>query len=495
MRFISIINGCVLAITLSMEAHTLDNYNKIDLSTIQPQSDKFYTNPLNIKGIGDPFVLKSYDGKYYCYPTSASDGYRVWTSTDAIYWKGLGKVYTTKPSSWAKAQFWAPEVVEYNGKYYMYYSARSTVEKIKGNMHIGVAVSTSPAGPFLDEHNQPVFDYGYSVIDAHVFFDDDGKKYLYYSRDCSTNRVENRNESHIYGIELNDNMVSVKGEPVLLLKPEQHWEKPNYHTLWNEGPFMVKYKGTYYLMYSGQCYASRWYAVGYAVSQQPLGQFAKYPHNPILAAEWDKVSGPGHHSVFLSPDGKEMFIAYHTHTDITKHGSNRQLCIDRMGFREDGTIYANGPTLTPQPVPAGLSYRANIAPNAVVTASSVNIAYSKEAVNDGEVTTLKRFEKHEWVSSVDDPEPWIQLEWEKEHIVDTILIYPSILKQRKPSTAKLFFSNRTYIDNIFFPEEPGAAVIINLPDTRITWLKVVFEITNSTSTSCCGISEITILGK
>ncbi len=166
-----------------------------------------YKNPLGITNIGDPFVLKASDGNYYCYPTSWSIGYKAWMSKDLVNWKEIDPVYTAI-DTWSNKDFWAPEVVEYEGKYYMYYTARWSKNN---SLRIGVAVSDSPGGPFKDVYDHPMFDFGYAAIDANVFIDDNGKKYLYYSRDCSENIVDGRHESHIYGVKLNDDMVSVNG--------------------------------------------------------------------------------------------------------------------------------------------------------------------------------------------------------------------------------------------------------------------------------------------
>ena len=46
---------------------------------------------------------------------------------------------------------------------------------------MALAVSDTPAGPYTDLH-APWFDFGYSAIDGHIFVDDDGKPYLYFSR-------------------------------------------------------------------------------------------------------------------------------------------------------------------------------------------------------------------------------------------------------------------------------------------------------------------------
>lgn len=309
-----------------------------------------FQNPMPIKNIGDPFVYRAADGIYYCYATSAADGFKAWTSPDLVHWQELGYVYMRQPDSWGVEDFWAPEVVEHNGKYYMHYSARWGKNK---SLRIGVAVAESPAGPFVDLFNRPMFDLGYAAIDGHVFFDEDGRRYFYYSRDCSENIVEGRHESHLYVAELEDDLLSFQAEPQCITKPEQEWElRSGPEWRWNEGPFVLKYDGKYYLMYSANFFAGRDYSVGYAVADTPLGPFVKAAHNPVLASPNEDISGPGHNSVTTSPDGQELFVVYHIHTDSKNPSGDRQVCIDRMGFREDGSLYVQGPTNTPQKIPS-----------------------------------------------------------------------------------------------------------------------------------------------
>ena len=320
-----------------------------------------YQNPLKINNIGDPFVLKASDGKYYCYATSAYDGYLVWISEDLVNWESKGHAYRTDYTSWAGSDFWAPEVYEHNGRYIMFYSARW---QENGSLRIGTAVSSSPLGPFTDTKNEPMFDFGYAAIDANVLIDGD-KNYLFYSRDCSENIIDGRPESHIYGVELSDDLLSIKGEPVLLLKPDQDWEFKSGGYLWNEAPFSFAHNGKYYLMYSANFYGDMTYSVGYATASSPLGVYVKSEENPILesvpkpakADEDDialaEISGPGHNCVTTSPDGSEFFVVYHTHMDAFIAGGDRQVCIDRMTFDEDGSIHINGPTMSPQPFPSG----------------------------------------------------------------------------------------------------------------------------------------------
>lgn len=153
-----------------------------------------YQNPLPM-AFGDPFLLKASDGKYYMYGTGGvSNGFKVYSSDDLVTWTDEGPIYQGGTSdSWATDCFWAPEVYERNGKYYLWFSAnwKENPTKEQENFRIGVAVADKPTGPFKDLFNQPVFDPGYPIIDANILFDDaTGKTYLYYSRCCYKHAVE-----------------------------------------------------------------------------------------------------------------------------------------------------------------------------------------------------------------------------------------------------------------------------------------------------------------
>lgn len=327
------------------------------------------SNPLDIK-MGDPYVLLSSDGSYYMYGTGiVQDGFCCYKSDNLSEWEFAGQVYKAdKDTSWDTSCFWAPEVYEKDGRYYMFYSAdwRDNPAGELENFRIGVAVSDSPEGPFRDISDRPLFDPGYPVIDANVLADDDGRYYLYYSRCCYKHPVESEisewargqglfdeiEESWIYGVELSPDFSSVTGEPVLLLRPpvtmddvQAEWESRSVthkeaNRRWTEGSFLIKEDGRYYMMYSANFFGGANYAVGYAVSDSPLGPYVKSGSNPVLSRK-GLVTGTGHNSVTWSRDGKEMFCVYHGRTEAT--GNDRVVFIDRMHIR-DGRLSVDGPT-------------------------------------------------------------------------------------------------------------------------------------------------------
>ena len=336
-----------------------------------------YSNPLSIE-FGDPFILYSSDGKFYMYGTSGENGFRTYSSDDMINWKDEGLIYQgATPDSWTVDCFWAPEVYERHGKYYLFFSAnwKENPTNELENFRIGVAVSDKPTGPFKEINDSPIFDPGYPVIDANLYFDDEnGKVYMYYSRCCYKHAVDSEiadqarekgwfdeiEESWIYGIEIKPDFSGVIGEPILLLRPpvklddkQAEWESRSVtaqevNRRWTEGSYIIKKDNKYYMMYSANFFGGQYYAVGYATSDNPLGPFKKAENNPVLQKNTDKggdVTGTGHNMILTLPNG-EMYCVYHGRT--TKTGDNRVVFIDKMQITENGELKVYGPTTDEQ---------------------------------------------------------------------------------------------------------------------------------------------------
>lgn len=320
----------------------------------RPSAAATYTNPV-AQNLPDPFVLRAGD-QYYAYGTNApGDGYRVLQSPDLIHWTDRGYAFKKTADSWGREHFWAPCVVEKEGRFYLFYSSVGHVGvgddgKPRMSHRICVAQAESPLGPFRDL-KAPLLDIGQAVIDAHTFIDENGKAYLYYSLDHG----ENNKQSHLYVVPLSADLTRVVGPPVFISRPDAEWEGPE----WNEAPFMLRHEDTYVLMYSARGFFDPNYALGYATSKSPTGPFEKSKLNPILKRT-EVVSGPGHNSVTSSPDGKELFCVYHIHRKL-EGGHGRDLAIDRMTITKNSAgevvVEIQGPTRTPQPAPSGLNRR------------------------------------------------------------------------------------------------------------------------------------------
>ena len=246
---------------------------------------------------GDPFIML-YNGMYYAYGTHADNGIEVYVSNDLKEWRHPENVSDglalRKEDVWADRWFWAPEVYHVNGLFYMYYSA---------DEHICVAVSDTPTGPFKQTDKKPMI-VDEKCIDNSLFIDDDGKPYLFFVRFNDGNNV--------WVAELENDLITIKKEtmhPCIHLS--QTWEE-----VWprvNEGPFVIKHNGTYYMTYSANSYESPFYGIGCATTTNIMGEWTKYADNPLLQKP-GKLVGVGHNAMFTDKEGN-LRIVFHAHKD------------------------------------------------------------------------------------------------------------------------------------------------------------------------------------
>ena len=270
-----------------------------------------FKNPLNGDG-ADPDVLKV-DDTYYLFFTGG--GYPTFSSEDLVHWKKIG---TAVPNGgWGvNKNFWAPDTEIINGKYYMAVSF--------GEDGFGIASARKPEGPYVVQGTEPLLR---TTIDGHIFVDDDGQIYLYY-----TSWYKGRTYG-IYGVraefDSKGNLIPVWETETLLLTPGAEWEKMDGMGPVIEAPYMLKHNGKYYLVYSATHTGSIHYAVGYAVSDYPIKSFKKYVNNPILSMTSD-VHCTGHCCIVEAPDGS-MCILYHCANNLNSIYP-RKTCIDKIRF-------------------------------------------------------------------------------------------------------------------------------------------------------------------
>ena len=290
----------------------------------------------DITGIGDPQILL-YEDTYYCYATGCKDGFYVWKSSDLVTWSKPIVCMHAGEDHWGCDCFWAPEVVYHNGKFVMHYTARRRSDR---SLRLGVAVSDSPEGPFVDVHGKPMFDLGYATIDGSVLRYK-GKNYFYYSRDCSENYVDGVKTSQVWCVELNETLTETVGEHVLMTTPTHEWERlsMNIAHLWNEGPCVIEHDGRLVMNFSANHYASNEYSICIATATEPMGPWVKEDAaNPVLRAR-DGLFGAGHNAFFCAKDGTLM-TSFHVQTTPENPSGNRRTVIGKVGFEErDGVLY------------------------------------------------------------------------------------------------------------------------------------------------------------
>lgn len=283
-----------------------------------------------VENAADPDILY-HEGVYYMYVTGA--GYPVYKSTDLANWEQVG--FSLPEVSWNvdKQNMWAPDVEYVNGKFYMAVTL--------GEAGFGMAVSDSPEGPFVCAGDEPFLT---NTIDGHIFVDDDGRIYLYYTSWCDGRAYG------IWGVEMQSDCLTPKWETEkLIFTPTEPWESTKDMGGVVEAPFMLKKDGTYFLLYSGSHYLAN-YAVGYATSTNPLEGFVKNANSPIMVGN-GLVSGTGHCSIVTSPSGK-MAMVYHVHHS-PEWAFFRHVAIDPIRFVKTDSGYileAHCPTTSNRPI-------------------------------------------------------------------------------------------------------------------------------------------------
>ena len=288
-----------------------------------------WTNPIIDAAGADPFILNA-EGKYWLYATGkAKDGRHIpiWSSVDLVEWQyEAHAVANGGEGAWNQFNFWAPEVLHYDNRYWIYYSAKHTKDDKNHSNRLGVAVSDTPAGPFEDLG--PLIDH--AALDGSPFLDDDGQLWMYYVTEHGSSR------GHAPGKIWVDKMLdpqTVADEAVCLI--DQH--------NWQEGPVVFKQTdGRYRLTFSLGGWTGDTYRVAQAVADNPAGPFTE--SDALIMKTTDAVKGPGHHNFFTGPDG-ERWVIYHGWDPAM---TTRYPRIDRLRYTDDGTVSSDAPTCTEQ---------------------------------------------------------------------------------------------------------------------------------------------------
>ncbi len=266
---------------------------------------------------------------------------------------------------------------------------------------------------------------------------------------------------------------------------EQKWELKSGTWRWYEGPDVLKHKGKYYLFYSANFYGGYDYSIGYAVSDQPLGPFVKSEQNPVLYAIGD-MSGTGNNSFFYSLDGKELFTAYHTHTDAMFGGGDRKLTIDRCGFKDDGSFYINGTTIAMQPEPSG--ERSFIEEIKGLEATSSMEGTNPNALMDGAISKSVDDVPFEWKTEVTDIENSILVDFGAEKELREIVLYRNFDVNTIPESVIIYLDDGGVISDITLPEDPMEPVILSFEPKKTKRVKIV--LVGGKASGGLGLAEI-----
>lgn len=273
---------------------------------------------------GTIWVFASHDddqAKAYSYMKD----YHFFSTKDMKTWTDHGVALSVNDIPWATSNLWAPDAVERNGKYYLYAPA---------NFKIGVFVSDKPEGPYIDVLGRPLIGID-DAIDPMVFIDDDGQAYMYFSRRGTS----------CYVVKLKENMIETDGL-IYELTNKSIRNTINGEYQFQEGPFVHKRNGIYYLTYPAKKYlndsiGSRYVgyeSICYATSDNPLGPFE------YKARISDDSGVHTIHQSVIEFEGED-YLFYHNRALFDRKGGQakyakyrRSMCINKISYNEDGSI-------------------------------------------------------------------------------------------------------------------------------------------------------------
>ena len=195
------------------------------------------SNEINIR---DPFVLV-HDGRYYMYGTRGescwgkANGFDVYVGTDLENWEGPYECFANDGTFWADRNYWAPEVHEYKGAFYMFASFKNAT------VCRGTAIlrAESPMGPFVPHSDGCITPADWECLDGTFYVSRDGTPYMVFCHEWVQ-----VSDGEILAIEMTGDLKGPAGEPKLLFKAsEAEWCKEyrgsqGEHGYVTDGPFV-----------------------------------------------------------------------------------------------------------------------------------------------------------------------------------------------------------------------------------------------------------------
>lgn len=304
-------------------------------------------NPVGYEdGINDCDVIK-YNGEYYI--TGNWLGGDMFRSRNLTDWGQRSHIFSWN-NTWHVQRNTNPDMdihgthIAYdNGLFHLYAHLDTPSGNLLGIVH---AVSTNATGPYTEPLDTP---FATNTIDVKTFKDEDRSLYFYSTRfgGVSGNHNDYRTMS--------DYNTLTSGYTTLIW-PTGGWEinpelpEFSYGPTINEGPFVFKYRGSYYMLYNANHTGDTSYAIGCAMADTPSGfsNSGKYP-NPVLgkttynngSADY-RIYTLGQPWVVDGLNGFEKWAGYFA-IDENEQSEGRTQRIDRIHFF-DRTLYIDGPT-------------------------------------------------------------------------------------------------------------------------------------------------------
>jgi beta-xylosidase len=266
----------------------------------------FYMNPVFAGDYPDPSILRDGDDYYMVHSSfEYYPGLLIWHSKDLINWSPVKNTLYKYVGS-----VWAPDLVKWKNKYYIYFPANNTNY---------VMYADSINGTWSD----PI-DLKVGNIDPGHVADENGKRYLFFSSGGF--------------VPLSDDGLSVTGE---FRSSYSGWPIPREWSIecfCMEGPKLIKRGDYYYLTVAegGTAGPVTGHMVISARSKSLFGPWENSPYNPITrtTSNKEKWCSKGHGTIFEDAKGKWWMIFHAYEKEFYNKG--RQALMVPIEWTRDG---------------------------------------------------------------------------------------------------------------------------------------------------------------
>ena len=309
-------------------------------------------NPIATKVFGgDPSVLVDGDTVYLYTGHDASTDeevgkaiynipeYLCYSSTDLVNWKEEGVVMSMSDVKWDSndTSAWASQVLKHTNpvdgkdKYYLYYCSWDKT----GKQCIGVAVSDSPNGQFVDI-GEPLVKSTMTKPNTSTFNDIDPTGWIETDENGEEHRYLAWGNGMFFVCELNEDMISIKdlnGDGKITngtdVATNDIITRTDGLDSYTEAPWIYKKGDDYYLFF-----AHKWReCMAYATTDNLLS--GKWSDTKVIMNP-TTTSNTNHMAVFDFKN--KTYFVYHNGSLPAGGGYRRSACIVELNIKEDGSI-------------------------------------------------------------------------------------------------------------------------------------------------------------
>ncbi|BCW57930.1 glycoside hydrolase family 43 protein [Arthrobacter sp. StoSoilB20] len=231
--------------------------------------------PLDRIQLRDPFVLtQPATGNYLLFGSTDKNiwsgqatGFDCYRSSDLTTWDGPFEAFRPPPGFWSQEQYWAPEVHEYHGRYYMFATFISP-GRLRGTQ---VLAADEPEGPYEPWSEGPVTPANWQCLDGTLHLDAEGTPWIIFCHEW-----KQVHDGAMMAQRLSPDLRTAEGVPVFLFSAsEAPWARAldvpsvrdrEFPVFVTDGPFLFRLSsGNLIMLWSS--FGDNGYAMGIARSE------------------------------------------------------------------------------------------------------------------------------------------------------------------------------------------------------------------------------------